>query len=325
MKDKIRLIRNLLILSLPLFILMAVAAIFPMTYMSPEYPLWQEERDFVHEKGGRSYERLILGDSRAKSGLIPIKFDESGNTYNMAIGGATPIEMYYAYDNYLKGHEAPKEAILIFAPYHFCDIDNFDQTLYYNYLDLGEILSLERHCALKSDGRVIAYDGWITDVISYKARFPSKYLAAVYDALPEWDSSKNLEKYAKVRASLGHTLFGTEESNNSPSYETHHEVFDSSAPVLEYYEMLLNRLEEGRVKVIIEEAPLNPVSHEGLYPAFTEGFEAFMQGVRERHPGFTVVSAIPLYEADCFGDNNHLNDKGANKFTAELKEKYHIN
>lgn len=303
--------------------MMIFIAVKPMDYFTSEYPMWAEERQFVRDDAARSYSTLIIGDSRAKSGVKPGELDAAGDTYNIAIGGATPIEMYYALSSYLKGHEAPKRAFIIFAPYHFCDIDNFDQTLYYNYLDLGEILRLEKESASLGTDEKVGYKGWITDVISYKLRFPSKYLAAVYDAYPKGNGEKNNEKLSDIKAAYGHTLFGTDESNNEGSYETHHETFDSSKLVLEYYERLFELLEAEGAEIIVEQAPLNPYSHEHLYAEFVRGFEEYMEAVRLRHPQAVVVSEIPMYDAKFFGDNNHLNERGAEKFTQELKEKYY--
>ena len=48
----------------------------------------------------------------------------------------------------------------------------------------------------------------------------------------------------------------------------------------------------------------------------------YMETIEKKYPEFTVVREIPRYEAECFGDNNHLNRTGAVKYTGMLKEKY---
>ena len=324
MSDKIRLVRNLILLGFPLLFMMLFLALKPMDYMSLEYPMWLEEKEFVTGKGdeGRGYETLIIGDSRAKSSVLPLDLDESGNTYNIAIGGATPIEMYYALDRYLKTHEAPKSAFVIFAPYHFYDIDNYNQTLYFNYLDIVQILEVAREARGLYGEDKVAYKGWITDVISYKLRLPSKYLAAVYEAFPGGCRAENTERYLQVRREQGFTLFGTDESNNEPSYEVHETEFKSSGISAKYYERLLQRLEDEGIEVTIEQAPLNPASYDGIKPEYLQGFKEYMETIEKKYPEFTVVREIPRYEAECFGDNNHLNRTGAVKYTGMLKEKY---
>ena len=324
MSDKIRLARNLILLGLPLLAMMLYFALKPMDYMTLEYPMWIEEKEFVTGRvdDRRDYDTLIIGDSRAKSSVLPAVLDESGNTYNMAIGGATPIEMYYALDRYLKAHEAPRSVFVIFAPYHFYDIDNYDQTLYFNYLDTGQILEVAREARGLYGEDKVAYKGWITDVISYKLRSPAKYLAAVYEALPAGKRAENTERYMQVRRDLGFTLFGTEESNNEPSYEVHEAEFKSSGVSSKYYERLLERLQAEGIGVTIEQAPLNPASYDNLNPEFLEGYTEYMDKIEKEHPEFTVVKEVPRYEAECFGDNNHLNRTGALKYTAMLKERY---
>ena len=67
----LKLFRNFILLSLPLIILSFVAYLMPMDYMSVEYTMWQEESDFVNQPTSRPYDTLIIGDSRAKSSIIP--------------------------------------------------------------------------------------------------------------------------------------------------------------------------------------------------------------------------------------------------------------
>ncbi|MBO6138196.1 MAG: hypothetical protein J6O71_06240 [Lachnospiraceae bacterium] len=326
MSCKLRLIRNLILLGLPLLFMMVYLALKPMDYLTLEYPMWAEEKQLVTGKGEqvRDYDRLIIGDSRAKSGVMPAVLDESGNTYNIAIGGCTPIEMYYALDRYLKAHEPPKSVFIIFAPYHFYDIDNYNQTLYYNYLSVGQIVETAKEARGLMGEEKVAYKGWITDVISYKLRFPSKYLAAFYESLPGGNGEANRERLAQVRDELGFTLFGTEESNNEPSYEVHEEAFKRSELLIKYFERLLDRLQEEGVEVTIEQGPLNPVSYDSIKPEFIDGYMEFLDQISERYPEITVVKELPRYEADCFGDNNHLNRRGALKFTEALKERYNL-
>ena len=211
---------------------------------------------------------------------------------------------------------------MIFSAFHFYNIDNYNQTLYYNYLNTGQIIETALAARGLSGEEKVAYKGWITDVISYKLKLPSKYLAAVYEALPGGNREENTERYEQVRDELGYTMFGTEESNNGPSYEVHETSFQSSELLVKYYERLLNRLRAEGIEVTIEQAPLNPASYDSVKPEFMQGYRDFVDGIAKKYPEFTVVREIPRYEAECFGDNNHMNRRGATKFTNALKEKY---
>lgn len=316
-KNLFKLIRKLILIAIPLIIISVYAALFPMKYMAVEYTMWREEKDFI--KNGDDHEILILGDSRAKSGLIPEMMGD--NIYNAAIGGATPIEMYYSMKNYLKNHESPKEVIIIFAPYHLCEADNWQQTLYYNYLSLPELAEVESTAIEKTDSSV-HYSGWITDIISFKLRLPNKYLDAIYQAKFIANYNHNSEKYNSVREDRGYTEFGTENGNDGLNYETHHENFDYSPLVIDYYDRLLKLLSENKIKTTIIQSPINSSSSEKISEDFLDGYDAYLSAIEESYPDFTVEHGLPVYDNIYFGDNNHLNRKGAEKFTAEVLSRY---
>ncbi len=377
MKTLLKLLKNFILLSIPLLIIIAYTFARPMSYMAVEYTMWQEEKDFVHgkagfetaesgpsgdtssanpaedtgisssqktnsesseaagvkgagngdleqEEGPERIHTLILGDSRAKSGIIPevLGGGDGQGIYNMAIGGATAIEMYFALENYLECHQAPENAIIIFAPYHFCDIDNWQQTLYYNYLSLPDVLQVEMDAIRLGENESIRYPGSIGDFVSFRLRLPNKYLDAIYQAGIHGRAPENQMKYDSVRADRGYTEFGDEKGNDGLNYETHHSYFDYSPLVLYYYDKLLSLCEEKGIHVIIEQSPINQASHEVMQEAFTEGYQEFVRSVADRHPSFTVISEVPVYDNLYFGDNNHMNRSGAEIFSAALSETY---
>ncbi|MCR5527162.1 MAG: DUF1574 domain-containing protein [Lachnospiraceae bacterium] len=266
-----------------------------------------------------SAKTLILGDSRAKSSLIPAEL--GSDIYNIAIGGATSIEMYYALSNYLSNHSAPDNAIIIFAPYHFCSIDNWQQTLYYNYLSLSELSEVEQ-TAYSFPDKSVHYNGWAADLLSFKLRLPNKYLDAIYQAGVNGRYSENMDKYSSVQNDLGYTEFGSENGNDGLNYETHHEYFDYSPLVVNYYDKLLDLCSENNIKVTIAQAPFNKASSEVVTERFLSEYKTFLMKVKEKHPDFTVETDVPVYDNKYFGDNNHMNRKGAEKFTKEFSDKY---
>ena len=317
-----KLFTKFILLALPLILLSAFCFKEPMAYMSVEYPMWAEEKDAVRNLSfEKEPETVIIGDSRAKSSLIPEYLSHEGKVYNIAIGGATPVEMYHAAGNYLKSHEAPENAVLIFAPYHFCDMDNWDQTLYYNYLSPGEILAVEAD-AIKYGEEKMIYNGWIADLLSFRLRLPNKYLDQVYTARFVKNRAANEEKYRELRQALGYTHFGEEEMNAELNYETHHPEFDLSPMVDAYYIKLLDSLKDAGVNIIIEQAPVNEASGQEITEEFKKGYREYMDSMESRYPGSFVEKEIPVYDNSFFGDNNHLNRRGAEKFSKEIGDKH---
>ena len=314
--EKIRLARNFILLSIPLIVLCALAYILPMNYMSVEYVMWNEE--FENSKSPYiDAETVIIGDSRAKSSILPALLHE--DTYNIAIGGATPIEMYYAVENYIEHNGAPKNAIVVFAPYHFCDIDNWDQTLYFNFLDAKEITKIYLK-ALETNDPVVAKKGRIPEMVSYRLRLPSKYLAQMYEAKFIGNKTANYEKFDSIRKDMGYCEFGSAPGDDGWTHEVYHEYFDYSPLVVYYYERLVGLLSENGVNVLIAQPPINQASADNMHPEFSLQYEAYMKEIAARYPDITVVSQIPAYDNQLFGDSIHVNRKGAEEYTRELKE-----
>lgn len=322
MKTFIKLLKKFILLAIPLVLVCVYTFLNPMGYMSLEYPMWVEERDAVHKSfAERDPRTIVLGDSRAKSGIIPKEIETSGDIYNIAIGGSTGIEMYFAARNYLRNHKAPERALVIFAPFHFTEMDNWDQTLYFNYLSAAEVLEVKRD-ALKYGTKKVNYNGSLADLLSFSLRLPNKYMDALVSSRFNGNREANLKKYASVREDGGYTAFGEEEYNDGLSYETHKEDFELDLLVDEYYLKLLDLLRDNGVEVIIEQAPLNTASHEAIRDEYFADYDRYMQGIRERYPTFSVETGVPEYDNSYFGDNNHLNRRGAERFSKEIKEKW---
>lgn len=317
-KGVFKLIRNLIVLGIPLYVIMAYTYLCPMNFMSVEYTMWQEEKDYV--TGGEAVDTIILGDSRAKSSIMPNELG-SDSVYNIAIGGCGPVEMYYALDNYLNNHPAPKRAFVIFAPYHFCDIDNFGQTQNSNYLTSPQLFEVYSNAAKYHETQRLG-EHFFTDVLSFKLRLPNKYMDTIYNARINKRADQNWEKYNSVRADKGYTEFGSEDGNDSLNYETHHEYFDYSKLVVLYYDKLLKRAEDAGIEVIIEQAPINTASAKVITQEFLDGYTQMLTEMEAKYSNAIVIKDIPVYDNKYFGDNNHMNKSGAVVFTEKIKEKY---
>ena len=80
--------------SLPAILFIAYTLLCPFCYMDEEYPAWRFEKEVVSGKeyDGRSFDTVVIGDSGAMSSIIPSVLGDS--VINLAVGGATSIEMY---------------------------------------------------------------------------------------------------------------------------------------------------------------------------------------------------------------------------------------
>ena len=88
-------VKKLILLLFPFFLLLPLyCMLFPENYLDGEYAMYRQQQDYVQGKTGTAARVLIVGDSRTKAGMDPALLWEG--SYNIALGGTTPIEGYYA-------------------------------------------------------------------------------------------------------------------------------------------------------------------------------------------------------------------------------------
>lgn len=304
--------------TVPLVVLCLYTALFPFGYMDEEYPSWKYQRDMT--ASGPTYNTLILGDSTAKAGLIPNQLSEQ--TINLAIGGATPIEMYYSLERYLDKHAAPENALIMFTPYHYSFLDNFWQrTMYFNYLDTGETLEVLKNARNVSEEAILT-DSCFLDTVSYRLRLPNQYLPAMYNSgfIGRYDTNERI--YQEIASNRGQYYFGTADGCSDHNYESNYTALNLSPMVDLYMRRLLNLCAEHKIQVVLEQAPMNASSYELLDANYVSEYTAYMELLAQNYPAVTVDTEIAHYEDAYFGDASHLNEKGSLRFTEEIKNMY---
>lgn len=316
--------------SLPLLLLIGYTALFPFAYMDAEYPSWAYTRAVVSGKQPASTDAadeadmvLILGDSRAMADLIP---SELGNpAQNLALGGATTIEMYYTLSDYLSSHDAPSTAVILFAPFHYSYIDNFWQrTVYFNYLSVPQMLEVFANAKTVSSETVLQ-EHHLIDSLSYLLRLPNKYLPALINSRLYERFDENNASYQKLCAENGHGLFGTAKGSSDLNYEVNYTEMKTSgdaALIALYFDKLLALCDEYNIYAIVEQPPMNESSYKKLQKSYLAEYSIYIEERQTEYPFFSIDHTITFYGNDFFGDASHLNEKGALAFTRDLKEKY---
>ena len=299
---------------LPILAVVIYTAVVPYGYMDTEYPSWKYTKDF-----NAPVENIILGDSRAMADLIPSNFDTQ--TVNLAVGGATSIEMYYTLNTYIKNNGCPKNVIIMFAPFHYTIIDNFwTRTAYFNYLSISDMSELYSY-AEATESETLLRKGYKNDLLSYRLRFPDKYLPALINSKLIGRYSENKTQYDKVASSLGYGEFGTADGSSDLNYEsTYEEMHKTKDAVLLdiYLNKLLTLCEDNGINTILTIPPMNHSSYVELNPSYTDDLYYYLEGLKAKHKAVKIDSTIPEYDDIYFGDASHLNNKGAIKFTEEF-------
>ena len=310
-----------------LFLLIAVTAVFrwillwrvQYSYMDDEFPWWMQQKDYVHTKGDKS-EVLLLGDSRMKAGIIPSQLCE--NAYNLAVGGGTSVEMYYSLKAYLKNHPKPEKVIVAFGGFHYQREDCFKtRTLYFHFLPLKEELEAQFISFKLKQTDFPRFRAEIIDTLKYELLFPQKYSGACINSkFQREEYSKSL--YQNNVNSKGQMFFGTAES--APlNTEANSPQFLPSPRINFYVHKIISLCNEDKIPLFITQLPMNENWEKVRETKWYKDFEKYFSDL-EAKTGIPVETEIPCYEPECFGDSSHVNLRGAERFTAEIKAKYFL-
>ena len=317
---KFKFVLKCIVALLPVIAVVLYTALFPFGYMDIEYPSWKYTKEMTKKA---SADTIILGDSRAMADLVPSEFDT--DTVNLAVGGATSIEMYYTLNSYIKNNGCPENIIVMFAPFHYSIIDNFwTRTAYFNYLsvsDMSELFSYAKAC----NSETLIKKGYKDDLLSYRLRFPDKYLPALINSELIGRYSENSEEYNKISADSGYGEFGTAKGCSDLNYETGYEQMHRTGDALlldVYLNKLLCLIEENNLNAVLTIPPMNESSYNNLKPSYKDDFYSYLKNIKSSHPGISVETKIPVYDDKYFGDSSHLNNEGALLFTKDYIENH---
>lgn len=308
---------KLLILLVPFFVILPLySCLFKEYYMDDEYAMYRQQKDYV-TKTGAGDKTIILGDSRAKAGFVPANLPEG--CYNLSLGGATPIEGYYSLKEYLENHPTPKTIILSYAPMHYMDVDTlWTRSVYFHTFDTEDFLELVGTAGQYENTEHILIKNYPAEYAMYKTYMPNKYATALKKAGFVFRYEKTKEKYALMEEQKGQSYYGTAEYSDSFNGEAKVTDFEENDVITHYLKEIFNLCEVYNIQVIVKNMPMNEASYQILTEAFRLHYEEYMQSMTAQFPRVCFQTALYAYENDCFGDADHLNEKGTKRFTEEF-------
>lgn len=311
----------------PAILLIVFTLLCPDCYLDEEYPSWRYTMNVVSGKAhvGVNYDTLILGDSGAMSSFAPEVLSGDDSVVNLAVGGGTSLEMYYFLKQYLECHEAPKNIVMMYAPFHYFNIDNYEtRTMYFKAIPvkyLSDVYEMAEKCGKQE---IYGRDGVWGD-ISCRLGLPTKYLPAITAAKFVGRYKDNTSSYEKLLASRGYGTFGTLDGCDELSYECSYTAME---PGTDYYlvTLYINAIymlcwEEG-INLTIVQPALNEASYNQLNPNYKMQYEQYLEVLADKLPMVLVETKLRCYPNEYFGDVSHLNEKGAKLFSEEIKELY---
>lgn len=295
----------------------------PMRYFDEEYPYWKEQKDYITE-GGKENEILFMGDSVIKVGILPeIVSDKS---YNIAIGGTTPVEMYYSLQTYLKHNKPPKKIFMAFSPIHYSHLEWYrTRTIYFHYLSFDEMLEAEE--IISKDDDMFFYEKpiFLWEDMECFFRFPNKYYLTIRNSKLK-RHIENEEKYLTAREAQGRMFFPPV-LNWELKYKENEYVakgFQKRKSIDCYLKKIFALSKERNIEVFIVQMPINKITYESFVDyGYSENFTNYMNEIA-KETNANIEINIPIYDANLFDDYMHLSKKGAEIYSKNLKEKYKL-
>lgn len=321
MRKVIRLGMRLMLLIGPMFLICSIAiAFFPMKFYDGEYAWYKENKEYA--KHHTDYCRaLIMGDSAGKAAWQPETL--SKDTYNYALGGASPAEEYYYLREYLKYNEKPEYVLYTQGAAHFLEAGTlWSRSAYFHRIDwrdLRELLKVMDQYGGVSDLET----GSEKEIFLYRVYSPDKYSNALIKGLLHPSRKKeNIEKYNRVLKDRGYTQFGTAEYCDDVNYYAEYEAFEVNKAMDYYFCKIIELCLENQIQFVFQNPPLNESTYEKLKPRFVDEYTSYLKKLQENYPSAIIDTDLVSYKNRCFGDATHLNTYGSKYFSKQMKEKY---
>ena len=323
-----KLIKQVTVFGMIWFVAMYLICIFlPFHYFNREYPMWKSKMDLM-EEGPSTYRNLVFGDSRAIAGLETKDLGES--YFNMALGGATPMEGYFMLKKMLENGKKIDTLIVSYSPIHFEQSEMFwDRQLKYGFYDMDDVDYIFN--TMNTDNETFwAYDGpsryedgekasFTREAFLNIMRFPTEYRVELSKSflLRGVTNFKIQEEIVQRRGSFD---FGTAAFSNSLNVEAKRDSFRPKKVIVKSLRMLLDLADLNGIQVLYTHLPMNEASYQALGKTYAKGVMQLEEELRSEFPGVAFVNpSLFAYENRFFGDDSHLNVDGRKKFTEEFK------
>lgn len=284
-------------------------------YLNDDYPFLRQQQDHVLQDGDIQ-ETIILGDSRTKMGILANNLGD--NTHNLALSGASAIEMYYTLNKYLAHHPQPKAVVVSLAPEHFTSIGTYPSgSAYLQYFTKDELDEINE--------LLLAHDNkdFRTTTACFYYRTPNVYMWPVLKSIFRPRTKAFDEVYGETMKSHGFMPGKKEEAKTQViAPEVKEDGFHLDPVVDIYMNKLLALGVERNIPMYVVQMPMGKEGHKILSDnGYLQAYAEYMEHLGQAYE-IKVQTDIPVFENEYFGDNSHLNRKGAELFTRRLKQEY---
>ncbi len=255
----------------------------------------------------------------------------SFKSYNLSIGGSTPIDGYFTIKKMINSNKKPEYIILSYAANHFLIHPTFPRPIAEDFLDYQDIKELYED--LNSENDIF----WDTKKLSfskneninllkaylYKLKFPLFFKAEIRNSVFA-RSSRNLKIKKSLEKSMGTFSYGQEDYSDELNQATNLSEFSENKVIEKYFKKLLTIAEKNNIQVIYYNMPINEASYNSLSLKFKSEYNSFFMKFKKLYPKVIFYSQIKYYNNHFFGDASHLNFSGQFKFSNEINDTLRI-
>jgi len=319
-----KLILKVLFLMSPYILYVICWLCFPMNFFDGHYTEYIQNEEW--EENNKEYCRvLVMGDSTAKAGFLPEKL--SSDTYNYALAGASPIENYYYLKDYLKNNEPPQYVIYTQLNLHFLECETFwGWSVYFrrfskdNFIDLKKNLEKYNEYSLFDASNLKDME---KEFLTYYIFYPAKYNSALKSGCVSQERyEENRAKYDSLVVNKGQTQYGTLSYCDTINISAQHIGFEVHEIIDEYFCKIIELCQANGIKFIFQNPPFNQSTYEHLQDNFIFEYTAYLKELEKQYPYASIDTELFYYGNQYFGDSGHLNKRGTDKFSEEMREKY---
>lgn len=291
-------------------------------YMDFEYPSWMQELEYIQTPNGDYNQMVVLGDSTAMAGYRPVIVD-GYNTYNLALGGASMIDMYYSLQTYLENHDAPKVVLMANAPVSYMmPTHMLDATVYFHYFKPWQLKEIRSNAKLVNDENYWNAPGIDLTLLRYYIYDPVYYLPAMYNSGFVGRYEYNQNEYSQVVEEKGHKHYGIAPGYYGKHFITTQENFTTNDLLELYLRKTIDLCESKGITFVLEQTPINNSSLDSVPETFNTQFREYFEQIASDYPNAVVNTFYMGCADEMYGDNGHLNEDGAVEYTDYIINTY---
>ena len=286
-------------------------------FMPLEFLNWTYQQEFLDDSPAEHNDFIVIGDSRARAGFIPLHNREI-TSRNLSLGGGTPIEAYLTLKRYLKRHSTNAVVISI-APYHISSTDVFwERSVKSGFINFANVNDLRREATTANDDAKVFESAPFPTIKYAYFQTPIVYRAELRTALtyPE-RTAGNSAIYKQLAADRGYAALKRNTVSGGLSKETRLESFEHSALLTSYLIKTIRLAQEHDLPVYWYTAPVSTLSCAAIKESYRDGFIG-LQLKLIADTGMVQLNERSCLAPEMFVEPNHVNPDGARIMTETL-------